>query len=453
MKKQIIFLELNEVPDLLLDRYAQSSSSFSAVLSKFSRYQTYCHDRIHLSPWITWPTVHRGVGYENHRIDNLGQDVTEADLHFSPIWKDLKKAGFDVGVYGSLHTSALPSDYTNYSFYVPEPFSDHSTCHPSDLIPFQDFQLNLSRRSARNVDGSLPTKQRKKLILSLFSLGLKPRTILMLLKQLILEKLIKPRLTRRRILQSALNFDIYCKLLESNSPDFSTFFTNHVASAMHRYWEASFPSDYGELSQSQEWRQVFRSEITKAMNLTEYMITSLMKFADQSPSRELWVCSSMGQSPVQGYDSIKFQLILSHPIKLLEFLGLQPSLYSIKPTMAPRVTYSSEDQSALDLFSDRLEVMTINGLKIEKMSHPGTLSLRIMHWNTDPEVVYMGNSFDLKKAGFEMVPIDDSSGTSAYHVPEGILLIYGKDSSRFVTKSPIPTTKIYSMIKDSVVSM
>ena len=39
----------------------------------------------------------------------------------------------------------------------------------------------------------------------------------------------------------------------SRSMCFSTFFTNHLASAMHRYWEASYPDDYKKNIQDPKW--------------------------------------------------------------------------------------------------------------------------------------------------------------------------------------------------------
>ena len=37
------------------------------------------------------------------------------------------------------------------------------------------------------------------------------------------------------------------KQLELHKPSFSNCFTNHVASAMHRYWAAIFPEDFDDL--------------------------------------------------------------------------------------------------------------------------------------------------------------------------------------------------------------
>ena len=44
-------------------------------INVFNEYKTYSYDETHLSPWITWPTVHRGATFIKHKIENLGLGV------------------------------------------------------------------------------------------------------------------------------------------------------------------------------------------------------------------------------------------------------------------------------------------------------------------------------------------------------------------------------------------
>ncbi len=67
-KKKSIFYELNEVPEIIFERYSKKSSSFNRILKRFTKYKTKSFDNCKLSPWITWSTVHRGVFYEKHKI-------------------------------------------------------------------------------------------------------------------------------------------------------------------------------------------------------------------------------------------------------------------------------------------------------------------------------------------------------------------------------------------------
>ena len=44
------------------------------------------------------------------------------------------------------------------------------------------------------------------------------------------------------MVQPVISFDLYLKYLKNTKPEFSTFFTNHVAGMMHRYWKYLFPN-------------------------------------------------------------------------------------------------------------------------------------------------------------------------------------------------------------------
>ena len=51
-----------------------------------------------------------------------------------------------------------------------------------------------------------------------------------------------------------------------------------------------------------------------------------------------------------------------------------------------------------------------------------------------------------------MIKIMDKTGTSAYHVPQGCLLIYGKNSERFKVKGIIPTHEIKNLIEENLLN-
>ncbi len=451
-KKQIILLELNEVPQLLLNRYSNNYYSFRSLINQFNAYKTTSYDEIHLSPWITWATVHRGFTYNKHQIQNLGQDVTSINKKYPPIWESLCKAGYKVGVFGSLHSSNLPNNLNSYSFYVPDPFSDHSKCKPDLIQPIQEFQLSLSRKSARNIEKSFIKDLTPRLITSLVKSGVTVKTLLQAMNQLAQERIIPSRICRRRVYQTLLNFDIYMSLLQKECPEFSTFFTNHVASAMHRYWEASFPEDYDISSQSMEWKKLYKDEIFYAMKITHHIIKRLVRYANGRPDCEVWICSSMGQAPVQGYEAISSQLLMNDARKFLRALGVDPSKYQQKPTMMPRITFEADSTEEIAKLSYRLESLYIDGVRCEQMSSDKTLSLRFMKWNNEPLIKLDRTCMSLLDMGMRMVPIEDNSGTSAYHVANGILLTYGKNSDRFNSDGSIRTDEIKGMIEATLMT-
>ena len=116
---RIVQLELNEVPFRVIDAYVAIApqSTLAGLLKKSRQLSSNCPDKIELDPWISWPTLHRGVIDEQHRILHLGQMLKTADETYPPLWRLLADAGLKVGVFGSIHscllyTSPSPRDRT-----------------------------------------------------------------------------------------------------------------------------------------------------------------------------------------------------------------------------------------------------------------------------------------------------------------------------------------------------
>src|SRR5579859_1915845 len=146
MPGKIIFFELNEVPWRIIEYYrkANPDSTLAQILPESRVYDTFAEDTS-LSPWITWPTVHRGVTDEKHGIHSFGQPLDDIDKEFPTIWQLLAGHGCKVGVFGSLHTYPLPGDLSNYAFFFPDVFAAGAECFPEKLSSFQDFNLTMSR--------------------------------------------------------------------------------------------------------------------------------------------------------------------------------------------------------------------------------------------------------------------------------------------------------------------
>ena len=140
------------------------------------QYESYSEDVSSLSPWKTWPTVHRGVIDGKHFLHDFGQDLTEVDKVYPPLWKILTQNGIKSGVFGSLHTYPLPEPLENYTFYFPDTFAVGSECFPDMLSTFQAFNLEMARESARNVSRRVPWKSAMNVIAKSPDLGLKVST-------------------------------------------------------------------------------------------------------------------------------------------------------------------------------------------------------------------------------------------------------------------------------------
>ena len=78
MSKKVILFELNEVPFRILDEFARwrPGSTFARRRAEFRQFETHTEDTHHLSPWLTWPSLYRGVNDETHQVYNFGQDLS-----------------------------------------------------------------------------------------------------------------------------------------------------------------------------------------------------------------------------------------------------------------------------------------------------------------------------------------------------------------------------------------
>jgi len=90
--------------------------------------------------------------------------------------------------------------------------------------------------------------------------------------------------------------------LENTQPSFSSFFTNHVASSMHRFWAANFPEDYApeDFGYEDDWINTYRYEIDWSMQKAD-------QFADNPFSQDsstIGDCSSSGHCGIDQTASI-----------------------------------------------------------------------------------------------------------------------------------------------------
>lgn len=454
MTRKIVLLEANEIPERVLDFYIveHPQSALAERLPACDRYQTVAADTCPLSPWITWPTLHRGVNNEAHGILHFGQDLERADAAYPPIWKLLMEGGVSTGVFGPMHSSPLPADAQRYDFFLPDTFAHTPESHPEALTAFQDFNLTMARNSPRNVSRSIDLGTLLSFLVRSPALGLRPATVVAILGQLIDERRAAWKATRRRTYQPVLAFDLYMKQLSRKKPAFSNFFTNHVASAMHRYWAALFPEDFDDLELGEEWQQRFRGEIDFAMGWTDRFFDRLTRFADANPEYIVVMASSMGQGASSG-KRVDTQLYLRDPAPLLARAGIPADRWERRPAMDPTVSLYIPEDSA-EAFARFLDSITVQGKAIEyARKEGGFFDLVFGQVNIDPKedaLVVDGERCAFESLGFEMTAVEDEAGSTGYHIPEGILVVYDpqrRDADKGATHT-IFTTDIAPALLD-----
>jgi len=449
MNEKIILFELNEVPWRVLDDFIadRPDSWLAQQLPAMNQYETYAEDTA-LSPWITWPTLHRGVNDEQHTISDFGQDLREIDAAYPPIWDTLVRQGISTGVFGSLHTYPLPTNVGDYAFYVPDVFAAGSECFPHAVEPFQAFNLAMSRESARNVSTALPWQKALRLLAALPQLGLTARTLTEIVRQLADERRRAWTKARRRTYQSVLAFDVFMRQLESRRPAFSTFFTNHVASTMHRFWAARYPEDYQSFGYDDEWVATYRDEIAWTMAKCDGMLRRLAHFVRRHDGYQLWITTSMGQAATEAR-AVQTQVYLHDVARFMDRLGLGRGDWEVRPAMLPRVivVVASQRRREFEQRISRIQVADRGPLPYKALSdgvfriHPGALQ------NVADEFCILdGQRIPFGELGFANVEIQDSAGQSAYHVPHGLLLIDDPRRAPDEGRSQISTRDVAPMI-------
>lgn len=431
--KKIIFLELNEVPLRVMQYYCDSHprSPFAEFMRKSKVINTMSPDIEHLHPWSTWPTVHRGVDVSVHGLTNLGQSLSDVDNLYPPIWKILVDNGISVGMAGSLHSWPMPSELSNYRFYLPDTFAGDEQAFPDELKAFQAFNLAMVDKSARNVDSGIAMAQAKSMLKNIHKFGFSLNTAASITRQLVDERFLPSRKGRRRIIQSMLTFDIFMKQLESTKPDFTTFFTNHVASTMHRYWLATFPEDFTDHEFTDEWVNIYKGEIDFSMDVASNFISRLTHFVARNPDYSIIIATSMGQAAFQS-NRVNRQVFIDDERLFMQAFGIDSHEYVRKRVMAPRFAVTV-DKTKLDNFRKMIRGMKVAGQSVyTEEREGGYCMLRFGQENlskADESVQIGGTTYSFEQVGISNTAIEDQAGDTGYHVPSGVLLLFDPKSS------------------------
>jgi hypothetical protein len=291
--------------------------------------------------------------------------------------------------------------------------------------------------SGRNVSGSIPMKAAAKFVWIAPRLGITVKTVADTAFQLIRELLTPALKCRRRTFQAVYAFDIFYKQLTDARPEFATFFTNHVASAMHRYWAATFPADYDNLEYTKTWQETYSAEIWYAMQKADEMIGRLIQFCNHNNDYCLLITSSMGQA-ASGNKIIRSQLYLTDVEKFMKRLGVPSTAWSRRRAMQPEINLSISVEY-LQTFRENLVDLRLNSKPLTYVEREhGFFSFDFGNANLEDRqcrMEFRNREFAISEFGLENVMIQDQAGSTGYHIPEGILLFYdprqrAKDASR-----------------------
>ena len=447
-KNKLIIYELNEVPEKVLFDFIRKfpNSTLKNFIDNGFFIRTETLDKGELHPWSTWPTVYRGITNDIHSIKYINQDLSKINKEFPNVWNILEKKGLKIGIFGSLQ-SYPPLNSDNVKFYIPDTFSPESNCFPSNLNIFQEFNLQLCNEN-KAISKKISFKSLILFIRLCLSGKISFSSIARIFLHVILEK-INPNFRKKRaFIQAIINFDLYKKLLQKNNIDFSTFFTNHVAATMHRYWKDA----YG-YSERTSYKNKFSSKlIMQSMELVDKQIKFLNNYSKKN-NYDLWIISSMGQDSINRGTYIP-ETTLKNFEKLIEGLSLKINSYKLMPAMQPDICIKCKSYNALNNLKIAIRDLTDfdNNYLLNYRYKTDSLSINLSITTSqslykNKKLIYKKKSYRLQEFGFELITRDPGT---AYHIKEGIFL-GNNDNKKFLknlNKETLNTTFIFKLILD-----
>ena len=444
----VILYELNEVSWQVVDWYIGRNphGNFANILGMSRSYTTVTTDVGELHPWVTWPTLHRGVDNRSHGIEFLNQDLTRAS-EFPPVWETAAKAGKRVGVFASLQSYPPPPDDA-YAFYIPDTFAPQPGTIPPECRPFQMLNLRQTALDGGIVSDVKPSRELATLMLGLVRIGLSLSTVLALARQVILEKINPLYKSRRSIMQAPIAFDVFKHLLHRTKPEFTTFFTNHVAGMMHRYWKHAFPEEFQYTLTSDEDRLKAKN-IQRAMDVADYQLGYLLDYITRTDGT-LIVASSMGQEAVfrSGGDQAR---IIDVPafVRAIGFSGD----YRSNLAMHPDFNFEFDTPEDAGRFASLVEAATFAGGR--RLCYKVNLVNRTLNFGLAQPPEGMDNyverpsgggvkeGISFAEAGIKRFKRDVGTG---YHQPRGILLWHRPGEASDASREVIQSTAVRAMI-------
>ncbi len=427
MPRNILLVEINEITwDLIDPLIAAGKLPTFAHLKREGAWGTPISVDLppQLDPWITWTTLYTGRTQDVHNVFFLQQPPES--IKARRMWEICAEEGLSVGVYGSI--CSWPPRPVN-GFYVPDTFSPDASTYPESLEPIQQLNLTYTRTVRLPADhDTLGFKMR--MAWKLMNLGLGPKAMAAIAKQLGSETFDRTGRWRRVALQPMVNFQFFQKLYRKHRPRYASFHTNHVAHYQHTYWKAMQPDKFRPIETTERERKIYGKAIEYGYETADQLLAGMMKLVDENTL--LVVASSMGQKPYISHleGGKQVQQLRSHD-KLLGILGVKEHARAVS-TMSDEFNIYAESREVRDQIYESLRAAWVVEpgkviFHLERMENAIRCNLHIYGTN------------DVKKDSPLCFPLAPGAPKMAYedliyntghlksgcHDPRGMAIFYG----------------------------
>ncbi len=430
--RRLFVLELNEIPLRVFRWHAERhpASATARLLAQSSVGESIAREELprDLYPSQSWASLATGVPFTDHGVFWYGDDKP---AEFPLYWQAAATAGRSVGIVGTLHSSPLSVQLPagDVRFALPDSFASDADTVPASLRSLQSANLAMTSQNSRAVTDSSPLSSYLRLAKALASSGVSARALAPLGRLAIEVATHRVPKERLRSGQFHLMADQFDRLSRSTDPDLCVLFSNHVASAMHRYWFTAFPQDWDEPIYDDLWVERFEDELPYALRSLDRWLDRWMRWA-QDTDRTLVVLSSMGQTGGAAVDVDQTHaLVLRNPELFAEALGLRGQ-FEVASSMVPQITYLLKDEPSAVAATEDLGA-TDGSIRIDRRGKAVTVDYSGL--DAEDEKVQLGGAlYTVAEAGFELIEVNEHR--AAIHDPIGSIIVYNSPTAHVPTE-------------------
>ena len=421
MPNKLLFLEFNEICIELIDSSISEGKlpNFKKLRNDSMYFNTLSDEQSsNLEPWIQWHSIHVGKSYNTHKVFELA-DGTRCKL--DNIWQAIKNEGHNVASIGSMNVKAFTGENCTY---IPDPWCNTEKSYPEYLQPSYQFISQRVLGHSSNKKTSL--SDNFKTLLNLRRNGLSNRTILKIVKQVVLQKLNhKEHSWKAATLLDLIQFDLAKKTIKDKDPKFISFFSNSVAHFQHAYWRylqpEKFSTDIGKENYS-----LYKDAIYYGYAKLDQLLGNFAKVAKKY-NYKLVVCSALSQRPYLAYEHIggRHYYRLKDELDFLSQIGIDSNDVEIHPIMAQqykltikdpsKTNYYIELLSKVKLLNENTQVFDVTSEQSGIITFGSQVFKRI---NEDTKISFIDKHFNFYDSLYKMQDIK-----SGEHDPSGLLFL------------------------------
>lgn len=430
--RKLFLLEFNELTPGLIDRFITERKlpNFEKFRMKSTEFTTDAgEDPPYLEPWIAWPAIHSGVPYERHGAYHLGDGLKNP---YPGIARLLSDAGLRVGVFGSMNTNYRGLN----GYYLPDPWDGKRAPEPAALQPYFSF-VSQSVRDHTSESGA--GGGARAFVTFLLKNGLKPATLLRLVRQLIDERRSPDVRWRRATMLDHVQYDVFRALNAKFDVDFATYFSNSVAHFQHYFWRNMDPKRFDHPPSAND-----SATLAAAIELGYRTADTLLgRFMHDYPDATLVFCTALSQQPWT--ETTKCAYRPADFAKLLHFAGVGDAPRVI-PVMAEEFELVSASESDAAALEEKLAALTFRSQRLLKAQRHGVSVFTGCAFHNPLEGANLDEIVNgpIGRARFRDLFYQISTMRSGRHHRDGILWV--RDGSHRVVFERLPITEIAPMI-------